>query len=181
MNDSFKQRLVGAVVLFALALILWPVVMGPQRDQSFVLQSDIPDKPDLGPSAIVQPKTRDDMSPIGEYQRKVVEEVEQQEPPEPRADEPIAKPRSKPSLDEQGLPVGWEIQVGSFGRKENATKLKLRLQKMGYRPQLAKNGKLTRVFIGPYIDKAIAQRNLDRIARQQDLSPKLVRFIPPNE
>ena len=62
-----------------------------------------------------------------------------------------------------------------------ALKLKERLQALGYRPQLAPKGNLTRVFIGPYIDKAIAQRNLDRIAKQPDLAPKLVRFIPPNE
>lgn len=174
LNDGFKQRLVGAVVLFALALIFWPVVMGPQRDQSFVIESDIPEKPVFAPSSIKPPKTPDDVSQVGEYQRKL--QAEQEE-----ASVTASTSQSKPALDADGLPVGWEIQVGSFGQRDNALKLKNRLQGMGYRPQLARKGDLTRVFIGPYIDKAIAQRNLDRIAKQADLSPKLVRFIPPND
>lgn len=173
LNDGFKQRLVGAVVLFALALILWPVVMGPQRDQSFVIESDIPDKPPVAPSTIKPPVSQGDASPVGEYQRRLESEAQAQTPAPSKLE--------KPALDEEGLPVGWEIQVASFGQRENALKLKTRLQDMGYRPQLAKKGQLTRVFIGPYIDKAVAQRNLDRIARQADLSPELVRFIPPDE
>lgn len=160
-------------MLIALALILWPVVMGPKRDQSFVIESDIPEKPAFGPSEIKQPVPRTDLSPIGGYQQKIAQQQEQ--PPEP---EPA---RRSPALDDDGIPIGWEIQVGSFGNIENARKLKQRLQDLGYRPQLARTGELTRVFIGPYIDKHIAQRNLDRIAKQKDLKPRLVRFSPPNE
>ncbi len=31
MNDGFKQRLVGAIVLLSVALILWPVVFSDSR------------------------------------------------------------------------------------------------------------------------------------------------------
>lgn len=189
MNDSFKQRLVGAVVLVALAIILWPVVMGPKRDQSFVIESDIPDKPQFGPSAISEPKAREDVSPIGSYQRTLKAQqakAEQAEAESEAAAEPVDKvekkpvAKTRPALDQDGLPVGWEIRVGSFGDLDNANRVKQSLVKLGYRAQMVKNGKLHRVFVGPYIDKAIAQRNLDRIAKEAQLKPALVRFIPPS-
>ncbi len=181
MNSGIKQRLVGAVVLAALALILWPVVMGPKRDQSIVVESDIPAKPVFGPSQIKQAKPRQDVSPIGEYQAKL---AQQGEKPKQPAKEAQHKGRSKPALDQDGIPVGWVIQVGSFGQHDNARKLKTRLQAKGFRAQVktqnASGGKskYARVFVGPYIDQTIAQRDLEKIARQLDLKPKLVRFSP---
>lgn len=173
MNSRIKQRLVGAVVLTALALILWPVVMGPKRDQAFVIESDIPDKPVFGPSEIKQPKPREDVSPIGEYQKKLQRQGEQAQ-----------QGRSKPALDKEGVPVGWVIQVGSFGQRDNASKLKQKLQDKGYKAQVKMQSNAsgsrtyTKVFVGPYIDKTIAQRDLDKIARELKLKPSLVRFSP---
>jgi DedD protein len=181
LNSGIKQRLVGAVVLAALALILWPVVMGPKRDQSIVIESDIPDKPVFGPSEIKQPKPRQDVSPIGEYQAKLKQQGEKRKQ---QSEEIQHTGRSKPALDQDGIPVGWVIQVGTFGQHDNARKLKARLQTKGFRAQVktqnsgSGKSKYARVFVGPYIDKTIAQRDLEKIARQLDLKPTLVRFSP---
>lgn len=188
MNSGIKQRLVGAVVLAALALILWPVVMGPKRDQSIVVESDIPAKPVFGPSEIKQAKPRQDVSPIGEYQAKLKQQGEKQkqqgEKQKQQGKEAQQKGRSRPALDKDGIPVGWVIQVGSFGQHDNARKLKTRLQAKGFRAQVktqnASGGKskYARVFVGPYIDQSIAQRDLEKIAKQLELKPKMVRYSP---
>jgi DedD protein len=195
LNSGIKQRLVGAVVLAALALILWPVVMGPKRDQSIVVESDIPAKPVFGPSEIKQAKPRQDVSPIGEYQAKLKQQGEKQkqqgekqqqqgEKQQQQGKEAQQKGRSRPALDKDGIPVGWVIQVGSFGQHDNARKLKTRLQAKGFRAQVktqnASGGKskYARVFVGPYIDQTIAQRDLEKIAKQLDLKPRLVRYSP---
>jgi DedD protein len=172
LNSGFKQRLVGAFVLVALALILWPVVMGPKRDQSFVIESDIPAKPVFGPSEIRPAEPRADVSPIGEYQQKLSAQSEQAQ----------QQGRARPALDADGVPVGWVIQVASFSQSDNATRLKQQLQTSGYRAQIkmqkGDGGNYARVFVGPYIDQTIAQRDLDEIARQLKIKPKLVRFSP---
>jgi DedD protein len=185
LNDGTRQRLVGAVVLAALALILWPVVMGPKRDQSFVIESDIPARPVFGASEIKQPEPRVDVSPIGEYQQKLKQQSEQaqrggateREPPaQAAAVEPPAV--TQPALDKDGVPIGWIIQVASFGERENANALSKRLQDNGYRAHVKVQGKYARVFVGPYIDQAMAQKDMGSIARNHQTKPKLVRFSP---
>ncbi len=186
MNDRIVQRLVGAVVLVALGLILWPVVMGPKRDQSFVIESDIPPKPVFVPSEIAPPQPRKDVSPIGEYQEKLARQAEQAEretaaQPQLAAEpsEPEQPPTvTRPALDADGVPVGWTIQVASFSKRENANSFKKRLQDNGYRAQVVNQGNYARVFVGPYIDRAMAERDLDKIARNHSVKPKLVRYSP---
>ena len=172
MNNGIKQRLVGAVVLIALALILWPVVMSPQRDQSFVIESNIPEKPDFGPSEIEEPKPRVELSPVGEYQEKISTGKSVSRNPDPDV----------PALDQDGLPIAWIIQVGSFGNRNNAVKLRAALQADGYRAQIKdqKTTKkmLTRVIVGPYIDKQMARRDRNKIATKMNLKPEILRFKP---
>ncbi len=171
-NERIRQRLVGAVVLVALALILWPLVMSPQRDQSFVIESDLPQAPEPEPSIIEEPKPREDVSPVGEYQEKI---SSGQSRPE-KADE------EKPSLDKAGLPVAWLVQVGSFGNRDNAVKLVERLKGDGYRAQIreqtSQKGTLNRVVVGPYVDKYMAQRDRNKIAAKYALQPAVMRFKP---
>ena len=180
------QRLVGAVVLVALGLILWPVVMGPKRDQSFVIESDIPPKPVFVPSEIAPPQPRKDVSPIGEYQEKLarqVEEAEQETTPEPQLAAEPTKPVepstvTRPALDKDGVPIGWIIQVASFSKRENANTFKKRLQDNGYRARIVHQGEYARVLVGPYIDQAMAKQDMGKIARNHSVTPKLVRYSP---
>lgn len=183
MNDRAVQRLVGAIVLVALGLILWPVVMGPKRDQSFVIESDIPPKPVFVPSEIAPPQPRQDVSPIGEYQEKLARQVEEAAQAAPQEAEEAPEPAqpaavTQPALDKDGVPIGWIIQVASFGKRENANTFKQRLQDNGYRARVVTKGQYTRVFVGPYIDRAMAERDLAMIARNHSVTPKLVRYSP---
>lgn len=179
MNEALRQRLVGAVVLCAVVLIMWPLVMSPKREESFVIESEIPPKPALPPTVIVEPQPQRDVSPVGEYQEKISR----------GASVPAAKPREsstvktpKPALDKDGLPIAWIIQVGSFGNRENASKLKNTLQKKGFRTQIklqTSGGRtLSRVLVGPYVDKSMAQRDSAKIASQLKLKPAIMRFKP---
>lgn len=186
MNDRIVQRLVGAVVLVALGLILWPVVMGPKRDQSFVIESDIPPKPVFVPSEIAPPEPRKDVSPIGEYQQKLAREIEAAEPETPPEPDVAAQPVvpveppavTRPALDKDGVPIGWMIQVASFSKRDNANAFKKRLQDNGYRARVVNQGKYARVLVGPYIDRAMAEQDLGKIARNHSVKPKLVRYSP---
>lgn len=173
----------GAVVLVALGLILWPVVMGPKRDQSFVIESDIPEKPVFGPGEITPPQPRKDVSPIGEYQEKLARQAEDAARKRQQDAEEVIEPVqpvtvTRPALDKDGVPIGWIIQVASFSKRENANALKQRLQDNGYRARVVTQGKFAKVFVGPYIDKPMAESDLGKIARNHSLKPKLVRYSP---
>jgi cell division septation protein DedD len=76
------------------------------------------------------------------------------------------------------VPIGWIIQVASFSKRENANTLKQRLQDNGYRARVVIQGNFAKVFVGPYIDKPMAESDLGKIARNHSLKPKLVRYSP---
>jgi DedD protein len=189
LNEALKQRLVGAAVLCAVVLIMWPLVMSPKREESFVIESEIPPKPALPPTVIVEPEPRRDVSPVGEYQDKISRgaSVPAAKPREPQtaktqaAKTPTVKTPA-PALDKDGLPIAWIIQVGSFGNRDNASKLKTTLQKKGFRAQIrlqTSGGRtLSRVLVGPYVDKSMAQRDSAKIANQLKLKPAIMRFKP---
>ena len=68
--------------------------------------------------------------------------------------------RSTSPLDENGLPQGWSVRLGSFSNADNANALLVRLQEAGYRAYSrvisAEQGDLTGVFVGPWLDRQIS-------------------------
>jgi DedD protein len=185
LSESLKQRLVGAVVLIALVLILWPLVMSPGREDSFVIESAIPPRPVMPTVDIAEPLP----SPPVERYSAPAAKTEQARPqqsvgtitaePKP-APVPQAKSRPSPALDQDGLPVAWIVQVGSFGNPDNAARLKKALQSEGFKvhTKVQRTGSrtLTRVIVGPYVDKSMAERDRKTIAKKMDLAPKILRF-----
>ncbi len=71
----------------------------------------------------------------------------------------------------------WAVQVASFARGDNAQALRDELRSQGYEGFLStakRDGEVwTRVLVGPYLDKAEAQRILGSIADKFSVSPQL--------
>ncbi len=165
MDQELKQRLIGAVVITALAAIFIPMLFDdPVQDEGkFINELKIPEPPtetfvetaEKIPDSVEQVLTLPDAPPL--Y-------VEQQED-EP---EPLAS----------GL-VRWIIQVGSFAERENALLLQEKLRKKGFSTFLdsvdtKKNGKLFRLRIGPELDKKRAEVTKEQLEKQFQLQPILV-------
>lgn len=182
MNQGFKQRLVGAVVLVCLALILWPVLFsdntGPVMDRT----SQIPPMPEFEKYEVPQPIRPEQVIPVKEPEIESEPPKDQVPPPpeqkvaQPEAPaKPAASPKpavspkpktavkpssktvEKPTLNEQNLPQGWVLQVASFSQEQNARELQTELQAMGYkaftRPVTTTQGKAVRVYVGPKFNK----------------------------
>ena len=178
MNDKLKQRLVGALVLLALGVLLWPLLVGPGQQRNVVIESNIPERPDFEPFEIPAPQKPESLPDPGEWQEEVEETLVELEPtPEPQEKEQ----NIQTSLDASGLPQGWMIQVGSFGQVENAEKLSSRLRDSGYktfiRPAVG-DFKLTRVYVGPMVDESAASSAAREIKKQFKLVPKVSKFLP---
>ena len=156
MNDGFKQRLVGAVVLVSLLLILWPVVFSDGINPQLDTRTQIPPTPSFEKRIVPEP-TRPanipaivkpiagpaDKSPIVDDVTKSAKDA---------AQAPVDVDDS-PSLDKQRLPIAWVLQVASFEKASNANELKERLLKQGHKAFTqsieTKNGSSTRVLVGP--------------------------------
>lgn len=135
MEKSLKQRLVGAVVLVALGVIFIPALLdGSGYRARQVRTIEIPAKPEFPP--LTQVNVKPVVTPI-DKKKKAVEKKKKQAP---------AKPIQS-----------WALQVGTFGKKENANVFRDELRKAGHTAYVSSsksNGKNSyRVRIGPELDK----------------------------
>lgn len=161
MQQSTKQRIVGTVVLLALALIFLPIVFDGQGSYQTPMSSRIPDPPQVAvlPEPIQSrpvivadsfPEPEDEEEPAATADDALVASLESTEPvadtapeqPDAVAEEPetvevtVSEPdftRDPPSLGPDGLPQGWSVRLGSFSDASNADNLLARLQDAGYR------------------------------------------------
>lgn len=71
MNDGLKQRLIGAVILVALAIILWPFVFGPQPEPTATNKPVVEQPPPFKQFEIPEPQPGHDVPDVDEYQRQL--------------------------------------------------------------------------------------------------------------
>jgi DedD protein len=187
-SSGKKRRIVGTIVLLALALIILPQLFDGGGDYLPQVESRIPERPII--TLIPEPQqTRPVMTadlPAGNEQAG-----NEQTGNEPTAEEPEAVARlidltpqrqdeetavqpeeSRPTLNAAGLPEGWVVQVGTFGDLANASKLREELQASGYKAyerRVQREGRdLSSVLVGPVLSRseadALKARLLDAFA-----------------
>ncbi|MDH1157256.1 SPOR domain-containing protein, partial [Pseudomonas otitidis] len=91
--------------------------------------------------------------------------------------QPAAKVEEK-RLDPNGLPVSWSIQLASLSNRASAENLQKSLRNQGYNAYIRSADGMNRVFVGPVIERAEAERLRDSLSRQQKLNGFVVRFQP---
>ncbi|WJW74511.1 SPOR domain-containing protein [Thiohalobacter sp. IOR34] len=195
MDKQLKQRLVGATVLVALAVILVPMFLDGRRDMG-TLGSNLPPPPpevvrDRAEPLILPPPVME--SP----QHRVVETPEEEAPgqqqttPAPAAsgDEAAAPEAAQtpapPARVQTSQPAdprltGWVVQLASFSKQANALALRDRLRAKGYASFVERaetpKGILYRVRVGPELQRENAQRLLRRIEKEFKLKGLVSRY-----
>ena len=81
-------------------------------------------------------------------------------------------------LDAANLPISWSVQLASLSSRENADKLQKTLRSQGYNAYIRTADGMNRVFVGPLVERAEANRLRDQLQRQQKLNGFVVRFKP---
>ena len=171
----FKQRLVGFIVLGALAIIFWPIVfVSPEPDQELMLPVfEMPERPD-----VVMSERREPV--IERVDRSRLPVIERAELPEDSTIDAIATDpqnelvaadnepngqmasRHRAEFDEQGLPVSWELQVATLSAQQRAEEIAELLREKGHKayvsPVTIRSQQLYRVRIGPSLQR---QRLID--------------------
>ena len=168
-QGRLKQRLLGAVVLVALAVIFIPMLLSGGRDMEMpVFGSNVPERS----TEIANIQHID----IKETQKKELKLVNPKRIPiAPNLPEPkivkeeetssIAKKIASLTKEEEKSVIKetvWAVQVGSFSKRSNALGLKDKLRKKkvhAFVERIMKNNKTTyRVRVGPEIsrEKAVA-------------------------
>jgi DedD protein len=76
------------------------------------------------------------------------------------------------------LPISWSIQLASLSSRSGADALQKTLRAAGYNAYIRNVEGMNRVFVGPVIERAEANRLRDQLTRQQKLNGFVVRFQP---
>ena len=201
MNQGAKQRIVGTVVLLALALIFLPIIFDGQGSYQAPVSSRIPETPIISilPEPVqTRPVIVNNVAPNEPAVVDIDEIVDALEEPsvaqaaedaetvvEDAAEVAITESqaiysREVPQLNDAGLPQGWVVRLGSFSDAENASNLVSRLQEAGYkaysRALPSNQGALTGVFVGPWLDRAQVNDYQERLEEEFSLSGLVVRY-----
>lgn len=207
-SKVFKQRMIGALVLIALAVIFLPMLFSRQDDTVRQVQVDPPAAPQapalppvqVEPVAVPEPQilpaepvpeqaTTQAHAPSMPIQpaptapavptaKKPVETVQPSAPVAAAKVAPVAKPDTASRIDPNGLPVSWSVQLASLSNRAGADTLQKSLRAQGYNAYVRTAGGKNRVFVGPLVERAEAERLRDVINRQQKLQGFVVRFEP---
>jgi DedD protein len=221
LDKAYKQRMVGALVLIAIAVIFLPMLFSRQ-DEARHVQVDAPAAPQAPAVSQlkVEPVSVPEQQPLPQEPVPTDEELAHpsqsavnQQPPsmpiapapsKPVASAPAAKatpapapakpatapvpaapaatpaaPAADPSrVDANGLSVTWAVQVASLSNRANADNLQKTLRTQGYNAYIRTSDGVNRVFVGPLIERAEADRLRDQLDKQQKLKGIVVRFVP---
>ncbi len=195
MDERLKERLVGAAVLVSLAVIFVPMVLeGPVREAPAPRAAPPPPQPGFSSQIIPlgAPATPllDEDRARREARAEAPEPVAEPSPeravqgrPAPAPAEPPpaaqAAPRAPPGAPAAGL-ESWAVQLGSFSNAANAAALRDRLRRKGYDAYLetvrGKRRTVTRVYVGPELERAAARRLRDRLFAETRLKGLVVRY-----
>ncbi len=192
MNQGFRQRVIGSLVLLALAVILAPVLFdfsgGPTVDETSRIPeppalsevpfpeperpADIPEPSEPEPFPAPEPRVPAESNGSGSQVSSRENRAETTEPaPEPTTGEPSTP--SEPAAAEPIEGDPWVIQVGSFSERAGAESLLQRLVDDGFRAYHRtqhRNGRdLHLIFVGPLPSRAEADRVKADIERQYRL------------
>ena len=213
LDKAYKQRMVGALVLVALAVIFLPMLFSRQDEQRQVTV-EAPAAPQAPAVAQIQMETVAVPEPQVLPQEPVPsddEVAEQAAPVAPAAPAPapvakpvavvpapapapVSKPTAAPAqpiaalsakpdttqsrVDANGLSVSWSVQLASLSSRASAESLQKTLRSQGYNAYIRSADGKNRVFVGPLIERAEADRLRDLLSRQQNLKGFVVRFQP---
>ena len=191
LDKGLRQRMVGALVLVALAVIFLPMLFSREDE----LQRVVVDAPAM-PQAPAMPSV--ELDPVSVPQ---VQDLPQEPVPgagleasapvveapavavtEPAATKPAAAAEVAPvpvsRLDANGLAVSWSVQLASLSSRASAESLQQTLRGKGYNAYIRNVDGMNRVFVGPVIERAEADRLRDQLTRLQKLNGFVVRFQP---
>lgn len=194
LDKGLKQRIVGALVLLALAVIFLPMLLTREDELSQVVVDApaMPERPampnvELESVEVPEPVAEDAVPPVEPVPQGLAQElVESVEPvleesvaqaPESLAASPVEK-KPASGLDASKLPISWSVQLASLSSRAGAERLQQTLRSGGYNAYIRSFDGMNRVFVGPVIERAEADRLRDQLNRQQNLNGFVVRFQP---
>lgn len=158
MDERLKQRLVGASVLVALAVIIVPMLLdGAGRKARDPATFEIPPQPELSQRPL---QKLEDIVPV------------------PTPAQALVGHDGEGEAAETATPHAWAVQVGAFSSEANAIVLRDKLRSKGHPAFVEASGDKSqfRVRIGPEASKSLADELRDTLAAEYGHPGIVVRY-----
>ena len=193
MASGFQNRLIGTVIVVALAVIFLPDFLDGKKESGQTSFDSVPASPAKKPIVNPEPFPSERVASAAERPMEIVNETalddkaKSDNTPEPTTQtEPATEQDSLASQTVVESPAagaddaGWVIQLGSFRHQKNVRQLLTKLENAGYRAfsrQIRTNsGPLTKVFVGPDLDKAKLESALSHLKEVTGLKGQVTEF-----
>jgi len=180
LTDQIKNRVVGTVVLFTLAIIFLPDIFDGEKNELKEEFAVIPAKPvaDNAPLTVVDV---DAVEQPEEQQQQVVPSpsvhVDKKQVQSKKVDVPTSKPVTKTFKR-----TGWVIQMGIFKQVSSVKPYLAKLRGKGFNafsvPNIPKAGQSTTVYVGPDLDKKRLAKLQPKLKAAFNESGYLKKFDP---
>ncbi|WP_439107034.1 SPOR domain-containing protein [Congregibacter sp.] len=200
MDNLVKQRLVGALILVALAVVFWPIIFVPGAQQSSDLRVTVPSAPPVDLTPIAEP----DSLGLRAGRRAAAQEEETPDVQLPSDDEsqalepaslptrdvtmPVAdldearETLESPEIDADGLPVAYSLQVATMADKARAESLRDELVSGGYKgyvKRLRRDDRvLYRVLVGPRYSRDELLPIKGAVDKTWRVESMIIRYLP---
>lgn len=215
MSSALQNRLVGTIIIVAIAVIFLPNLLNGKKESKRDLFVDLPAKPNmrtvklpaefdvkkvqeaatrkvevLSETAVDEVQyAQSSLLPSSGQDRQIVDEYsanlntqDNQWPAQATVQPGSLQSQTIVTQDPDRLleSAGWVVQLGSFSQKKNVEDLLNRLDKAGYRafsrPVKTQSGTLTKVFVGPDLQKNKLQKALAHLQELTQLQGRITPF-----
>ncbi|PRO70886.1 SPOR domain-containing protein [Alteromonas gracilis] len=201
MTSALKNRLVGTIIVVALAVIFLPDFLDGKKQtnrEPFVsVPANPPKKPIVEPEPFPSERVAKAAVPAVEIEDETAIDDEPMvtsrdedsgasvtQAPKEKVFEEQDNLASQTVIDNKGAAAdddaGWVIQLGSFRHEKNVKALLAKLERAGYRAFSRKiqtsSGPLNKVFVGPDLDKNKLESALPHLKELTGLKGKVTTF-----
>ena len=204
MSTPFQNRLVGTIIVAAVAIIVLPDLLDGNKKTFQDEFEQIPPPPkvefvkatknfpydkvvevaedslsdELALDVEISNEEKQKISLVKAEEKRVIDakvKTEEQK-------KPLAKVAENIMPEKSVLKQAWVVQLGSFRHKKNVAQLLLKLKDNGYdaftKPIKTKNGTLIKVFIGPELIQNSLKKKIPALKKLTGVQGKIARFYP---
>lgn len=200
MDNAVKQRLIGALILLALAVLFWPIIFVKDVDDRNGLSVMVPKAPPVDLSPLPEPddagfrQGRESQAQILEDPDVLV--MSGAAVPELGSSAPASRDEvlpvreleeardqvQSPTMDEDGLPIAFSLQVATMANRASADVLRDELLAAGYKSYVKRlrrdDRMLYRVLVGPRFSRDELTTVKTAIDKSWRVESMIIRYIP---
>ncbi|PCK09688.1 MAG: succinate dehydrogenase [Alteromonadaceae bacterium] len=179
MDDGLKQRLIGALVLLALAVIFIPMLFDNEGIEPVDRTTQIPIMDAVELRSVEITPVEPLKAPVKSAKEMYIPDKQRYLPDEKKVQD--LRPKAI-SVTEKGLPVSWVLQVASYRYSSHAKGMRDKLIGEGYKAFVkgvdTERGNMTRLYVGPSMSKSSLIKQKKVIEKRHKVSTMLLRFKP---